>query len=917
MSGQRRLSADSAGGQLAVALTAAGHKQGSQPASTQDAFMTLVHYDMNHRKSLEHSSFKPHTHQQHQQQQQKQQCTYANSNDIQSSSSPAFASAGYGGTGSFSPSSHAQFSAAANSSTSRGKVRQAALVIDKAEQQARAKAAKKSKKDAKNERRAEATASKAEKRRIKAARREQKKDPIHGDALPHMPDTILDGVDKSGLPGDRYTALPTRSTRSSLGKAGYDEGYYDTLADPLTPMALKGGNAVLVDREMKRLRDAGVKELRMRWRMWTGAFSLIVLAMTTYFMARYIISWLNLSPGTIPLSNAPAGSRTPIDELARLLCLVDFSAAAGSIAGILAVVVYLRATRRRTCGLAFAWFCAVLSTTLQLASAAANLALIILWHRQYTVGGPDASSPQGATRDVGRRCAGTWDFDLLWNASDASPLSTDAQDCKPGGQGGKAAVKMFVVAGGVRLGLIVIFFTLWLIALARYNHTLEKGVQEIGGVEESAEMHRLLEEEMKHGVNGPGNFDEKTLTKADVQQYAAFVEERYMPEAEYEVRRDDATTEKVSHAHSSTQSHRRLDSERTQMLAMGNSPPRLDRFHWQRGEASTATAASAACGGDYRSVPVNEAHAVDDYPLYLHSTEHHLGHGEREPSSLLAKVWDSLWGTSAHPHTDLQRNGSKLGVSGWFHGREPTMDVGSEAASRATSVRRSPNAYDVDERHQQAQSSSNTAGHKRTPSQERRAAAAKAMANAGHTAAGDDLPHMPEVQSITAHEILHQTRHYAANSTWGSDDSTDSANNTSGDRLSVDARNEHVPQYVRTLGKLVRKLSAIESVGSAERADRSERTDNSQGHLSNRSSVLSPSISSSRGVGGGNVIGTHTKRASWNASHGTRLESTSELPDENGSPERHVTASLVPHAQHVDREGSAASNHAPFPGGWA
>lgn len=45
----------------------------------------------------------------------------------------------------------------------------------------------------------------------------------------------------------------------------------------ITPPALYGPNAMLVDREMHRLRDRGAKELKMRWRVWTGVGTLLVL----------------------------------------------------------------------------------------------------------------------------------------------------------------------------------------------------------------------------------------------------------------------------------------------------------------------------------------------------------------------------------------------------------------------------------------------------------------------------------------------------------------------------------------------------------------------------------------------------------------------------------------------------------------
>ena len=554
--------------------------------------------------------------------------------------------------------------------------------------------------------------------------------------------------------------------------------------------------------------------------------------------------------------------------------------------------------------MAFAWFCAVLGTTLQLALACVNLALIVLWHKQYSSA---SASIQAATRDVGRRCAGRWDFDLLWNAADASPASTEKEQCS---EGGTDSLKLFLMAGGIRLALLVVFHTIWLCFLARYNWTLEKGTQEIGGLEESAEMRKLLEEEGKAGLNVPGGFDsEKTLTNHEVHRYAEFVEEHYVPELSVAMSESHSNFAPVT----SDNHSRRASTDRAApptLMVMGNAPPKLGTFDWQSAQHGGNT-------GAYRSVPIAEG--LDDEDDLAAKRAH--GHGEREPS-LLIKVWDSLWGTTAHPHTDLQRNGSKLGVSGWFNGREATIHDDEQNLSRAASVRQNPHDYDVEKAVGGASSvgrgpaPGRTAGHERTPSQERRAQqsrhAAMAQAQSGPGSASgsrDDLPAMPELQPISKSGNGGDAHHFAGQSSWGgSDDST--VGDVSGNGLLGVGRNDHAPQYVRTMGKLVRKLSAIESVGSAER-DRSERLDQSQGsQMTNRSSLLSPSIASLGAAGNG-----HGKRASWSASHGTRLEVTSEAEDEpNHSPHR-------PHLQLPNTYGhsqqSSTGSTAPFPGGWS
>ena len=359
--------------------------------STQDAFMNLVHYDQSHRKPLQPSSFRS---------DQQQYPTAASGsgsggNYLPQTSRVSFGSpsaasprgqgatlveslggvgGGYDaprrystsssiGTGNNSPKiQHATRDSVTSILTnSQGKVKSVAKAFDEA-------AAAKNQAKSKEEKKMDKKASQAEKKRVQAARKEQKKHPVKGDSLPSMPTSATDrtagieAVDTFGADlGDAYTTLPPRrlSTQTKTNKQqqqdtdGFDsDDQTETIhvsylqpggAGAAAPQALRGNNGILVDRELERISDRRTKDLRMQWRVWTGTVSLVVLAFGTYFMARYIIAWLNLSPASIPLSDARDETAQPIDTLVRLLCLIDFSAAAASLACVLWVVAYLRA----------------------------------------------------------------------------------------------------------------------------------------------------------------------------------------------------------------------------------------------------------------------------------------------------------------------------------------------------------------------------------------------------------------------------------------------------------------------------------------------------------------------------------------------------------------------------------------------
>ncbi len=519
-----------------------------------------------------------------------------------------------------------------------------------------------------------------------------------------------------------------------------------------------------------------------------------------------------------------------------------------------------------------AWSCAIVATTLQLSMAVANLVLVGVWHGKYK---DDSTDAFAATRDVARRCHGAWNFDLVWDAAKSSLSSDETQRCTPAGLAG---VHLFLMAGGVRLAVMAVLLTLWLLALGRYIYSMDRRQEGPLDAAESAEMHRLLEEEMNNGPNAPGYFfeHEKTLTNPELRLYADFVEERPSAVDSKEFDLGDAhraysmdTMTTAADRFMDSQSHRK-SSDLAPLVALGNAPPRLQRFRWQRGEASTV-------GVEYHSVPLGEELRQQE------KREQEQQHEQESEPSLLAKVWDSLWGMTAHPHTDLQRNGSRLGVSGWF-AREPTTGehTPGDGISRSTSTQGVDAEKQDDATHFCRPSRSDAPAHERTLSQERRAQEGRHAASAQvlrSRSNGDELPHMPELMPVTVTEH-DRHRQFSVNS-FGSDDSAGSLTSSVLEAMQHEASN--TPQYVRHMGKLVHKLSAIESVGSAER----ERD------ASTHSSMQAPSIASSLNPSSASA---HAKRPSWNASSGTRahLQATQESTDEEEDASPRSAGLLAP-----------------------
>jgi hypothetical protein len=602
-----------------------------------------------------------------------------------------------------------------------------------------------------------------------------------GDDLPHMP------VASSTAPP------PPFQSRSSLGSTMYLPEMASTSERPRTPPALKGQNATLVDREVDRLRDRHLKTLQRHWRIYTGTVMLVILGICTFVFTKYVLAFLALSPASWVLSDAPDGILISPDPLLRILALIGVCASGVSLLGVLSSGFYLRFSRQRSCGTLFVWLAAILSTTISLLLCVINLALIAILHKKYA----SSNDMYAATRDVSRRCSRSWALDMLWQAarssSQAKANTSTSSTCL---HDAKRTLQDYLVAGGIRLVVIVAFCTLWLFCLAKYNRSLQFVDDTFNDVQESAEMHKLLME-VEEGKQMSDMRKDGDLAMPEI----------YTPEA---IARNNAYTD----------------------CAPPAPPPRLGRFRWQK-EAST----------------VDEVHEQ-------HNREASAGAWS---IGIVGQVWGALWGTNGtanHHHQvalddnedDLftplhDRQATKLGVRGWFrrevsdqvsddygrmasigedhepfppHLRTPSQEKrareGRHAAARLAKIREEESIIEARDR-----------GERRNLIQEERLDFLANLAGdgkqeepkGGHRSrrssqsAGDDLPHMPDLTRADDTEgndgVCWQPSHRQSSSE--ERDKRPSAN-----------------LYVRTMGKLIRTLSAIESEGSQERLSRAGRS---------------------------------------------------------------------------------------------
>ncbi|PWN41570.1 hypothetical protein IE81DRAFT_324428 [Ceraceosorus guamensis] len=538
-----------------------------------------------------------------------------------------------------------------------------------------------------------------------------------GDDLPHMPaappsrqTTLSPPINYSQPKWAPPATMSAAISSAQVGWAGedYDSEYHSEKADAMlagspretaytqadSKLRRLRGQSVLLEREAARVRDKGVQKLRMRWRVLAGTTVLLLLTLSAYVLARYILAFLNLSPATFLLSDAADGTSNSPDPQLRMMALIAVIVSAMSTAGVLASGVYLRFSRKTSCGTYFIWITAIVSTTMSVALCVVNLALILLWHQRYT-SGAGAGSPLAATRDVGQRCAGNWDMDILWSAAESSPIAKVDKDNTNCSKDPAHTLRMFLIAAGVRLGLFVLFSAFWMAALGRYNTTLKCRNAADGDLplpeQESAEMHRLLQlehaDDQKTLDSVPGawkgsvragntargggfksakfGYDEETLRGA-APSPADFQEVRKAPiiqtygDGGLVGEADDDGLEPGEEIFAEKDvvggpSHRgagHVVFPEPETLA----PPKLQRFAWQRERSRSGYEPAGAVEVYGNMAPRRE----DDDPSAF-------GHGHGKESSaggwgagMLGRVWDSFWATPAvqdaseHPH-DLTR----------------------------------------------------------------------------------------------------------------------------------------------------------------------------------------------------------------------------------------------------------------------
>jgi len=410
-----------------------------------------------------------------------------------------------------------------------------------------------------------------------------------------------------------------------------------------------------------------------------------------------------------------------------------------------------RQSRKRACSTVLVWIAVIVGLTLTLALSIANLAMLVVFHRQGT----------SSLRDVAQRCLGDWDMDLLWSAAPFSPDAASRPSCAAGGS---ATLRAFLLAGGARLLAQAALWTAALVCLRRYNAALDVRSVVDPNAEESAEMHRLLQEEALAREKGtPGaypdmrwSYEQETLRNA-----------RYLEEEEDE----DAREEKAWR-----------DS-----YASHEPSPRLQRFAWQ--EPSYA-----------------EPHAHASAPATREA-----GHAREQSgwaAGLIGRAWDALWApalvTEQHDETDKML---------------PERPLPPVAEHKTLPER--PAAW-----YQRDASDSAAPTHQRTASQERRASAARHMPASPKRSScdsderrrsGDELPHMPTLMHLPPQRSAlapppPQKQHARASSSALEGDDSEDAAFWAPRRVAKQA----APVYVRTLGRLVRKLSSIRSAGSHE-----------------------------------------------------------------------------------------------------
>ncbi|PWN36289.1 uncharacterized protein FA14DRAFT_53820 [Meira miltonrushii] len=741
-----------------------------------------------------------------------------------------------------------------------------------------------------------------------------------GDDLPHFPEEYQ-RVQETQKQSNKKGKAASQSIPKK-GVAKYSDAIADlnddtngdehelTLGRQVTPPAFRGENDILVNRELQRLREQKPMKRRMHWRVVTGTMMLLVLAFTAYVFTQSLRAYLSLSPANWFLSDSRTGTQVSPDPLLRTLALIETIASAIALAGMLASGFYLRMTRRRTCGRHLIWFFAILSTTISLALSLANIVLIVAWHKEYS-GNPD--DPLARTRDVGQRCNGVWDLDILWSAAKSSLLakpndeSVDTSKCT---RDPAHSVQMFLIAGGVRLIVFVVLCTIWLICLARYNAAQELRLTSNESINESPEMHLLLAEE-KGGLpemptlqSMPGKYHDEDM------DMVAFYQDENKSSPRYSGSTWNEKGDGLVHM---------PEFPRNSNATLIEPAPKLGKFQWQRGEASQMQKDDQNDIHTYGNIATHDreesaggwsTHIMDRLWHALWGSSHEQNgssheHANRDPSHAFQAVSIHEEAELQHPHAwQHGREDTRLGVRGWF-GRDtsaqsrPSEDEGDEddlgvrtnvsyletppmhtrtssqdrraAQGRHEAAKKvhdkqadsdngdrftaGPNAqntarqaaYQRSLRRKQEQkdrieflaslgreedlekepfhppalptkegrmSASTNSSYRAGPSPNREQKSRSTQSN------GDQLPHMPNLQSTpraNAHGIAAEERSEE-------DDMIDESIFWHSAPV-VEKKQSNAPVFVRQLGKLVRQLSAIESVGSGgERSQQYSRT---------------------------------------------------------------------------------------------
>ncbi|UZJ52043.1 hypothetical protein CBS101457_001363 [Exobasidium rhododendri] len=682
-----------------------------------------------------------------------------------------------------------------------------------------------------------------------------------GDDLPHMPEELHPAV----------MASSTLTHTDNIVDDGDEMTHYDDatiitevrprLEGIATPSVYKGENAVLVDRELNRLRHRREKATKRFWRILTGTSMLPVLGLCSYVLAQYVLAFLSLSPSNWFLSDSATGTRSSPDPLLRILALIGVCAAGVSALGAVASGFYLRFSRQKSSGTWIVWFAAILSAITNVALCIVNLALIAIWHRKYAASPNDSFA---ATRDVSLRCNGVWDLDILWSAAKSSPVAkSDSDTVSTCTHDNSKTLEAYLIAGGVRLALFVIFCSLWLFCLARYNQTLAVVDYSDGYIAESAEMHKLLEEEGR--LSSLPAFKEDDFVIPGRYSYG------------YEDEKGDIRTGDDL-AYNPVAAHPRSDLSNWQHDGTSHFDDNQGAEDYgitpiqHYGKAANADPWSAGIVGhvwnafwgpeDMRRDALQEMennkfsgnHCAEEGGIEYVSSRTTPSH-EKQPSRLGVRSWFQHDGSGPHSEDyggeDWEQDGRILGCPPTRYTRTPSQE-GREIRDRHVAVRQAHPQVEAGQQslvsRSQTEATAREEGDWRKRDQQDRidflaklsyqekeqhgegsahdgnvrptrpedVRQARHSTRHSSLSAGDELPHMPELLSLARHDQEEDETDY-----W-----------TVGEQ-EAESRDEvqESSLYVRTLGKLVHKLSAIESVGSKEWAERVSRSDRSASDL--------------------------------------------------------------------------------------